>query len=127
MMEILKRIYRITRAYIYSYLSPPERDWYYQPFSGIDHDSFSQETSDHEPGPTKEPDLASYYACLEVPYGADLTEVKNAWRRLMKKYHPDLYSTDPEKYRLATILTQELTHAYKEIEKAHRDKKGGEI
>jgi DnaJ-domain-containing protein 1 len=67
--------------------------------------------------------LAQYYAQLEVPFGADLAEVKAAYRRLMRKYHPDRYPNDPQKAAMATELTQKLAQAYREIETALRDKR----
>ncbi|HEY3352646.1 MAG TPA: J domain-containing protein [Polyangia bacterium] len=60
--------------------------------------------------------LAQLYAQLEVPVGADLAEIKAAYRRLMRKYHPDNYGTDPKKAALATELTQKLSQAYRELE-----------
>jgi DnaJ-domain-containing protein 1 len=66
--------------------------------------------------------LAQYYAQLEVPFGADLAEVKAAYRRLMRKYHPDRYPNDPQKAAMATELTQKLAQAYREIEAALRGK-----
>ena len=56
--------------------------------------------------------LFQYYANLEVPYGSDLATVKKSYRRLLRKYHPDKHSGDPEREQLATQLTQELTRAY---------------
>lgn len=67
--------------------------------------------------PDLDPELAGYYANLEVPYGSDLDTVRQAWKKLLRKYHPDLHSTDPEKRRIATELTQGLNHAYRELEK----------
>ena len=34
--------------------------------------------------------LEKYFSNLELPTTASRKEVKNAWRHLMKKYHPDL-------------------------------------
>lgn len=62
--------------------------------------------------------LARYYACLEVPYGSDLETVKKAYKTLLKKYHPDFYGHDPEKQKTANLLTQKLSEAYQELEKA---------
>jgi DnaJ-domain-containing protein 1 len=67
--------------------------------------------------------LAQYYAQLEVPLGTDLPEVKAAYRRLMRKYHPDRYPNDPQKAAMATELTQKLAQAYRELEAALRDKR----
>jgi len=57
------------------------------------------------------------YAALEVPAGSDFETVKKSYRRLMRKYHPDLHGGAPEKSRAATDLTQRLTQAYKTLEK----------
>lgn len=60
--------------------------------------------------------IRDYYANLEVPYGSDLETVKESYRRLMRKYHPDKHAHDKEAEALATDLTQELTKAYQAIE-----------
>ena len=57
------------------------------------------------------------YADLEVPAGSDFETVRKSYRRLMRKYHPDLHGGTPEKSRAATDLTQRLTQAYKTLEK----------
>ena len=57
------------------------------------------------------------YAALEVPAGSDLETVKRSYRRLMRKYHPDLNAGSPEKQRAATDLSQRLTEAYKTLER----------
>ncbi len=62
-------------------------------------------------------ELAQHYASLETPYGSDLATVKKSWRRLVRQYHPDLHSDDPEKERVAQELTQGLNKAYEAIEK----------
>lgn len=57
------------------------------------------------------------YAALEVPQGSDFETVRRSFRRLMRKYHPDLHGGAPDKQRAATDLTQRLTEAYKTLEK----------
>lgn len=59
--------------------------------------------------------LHQYYANLEVPFGADRETVKKAYRALLRRYHPDKHSGDPEREAVATRLTQELTRAYDAI------------
>src|SRR6185369_16607739 len=66
--------------------------------------------------PTEERRVRDLYAQLEVPYGADFEEVKKSFRRLMRKYHPDLHAGNPQKHRTATQLTMSLTQAYNELE-----------
>ena len=60
--------------------------------------------------------LRELYAQLEVPYGAPFDEVKSSFRRLMRKYHPDLHAGNPQKHQTATQLTMSLTQAYNELE-----------
>ena len=57
------------------------------------------------------------YTALEVPPGSDFEAVRKAYRRLMRKYHPDLHTGTPEKHRAATDLTQRLTEAYKTLDR----------
>jgi DnaJ-domain-containing protein 1 len=60
---------------------------------------------------------AGYYANLEVPYGSDLGTVRWAWKRLARKYHPDIHSGDPDKRRVANELMQGLNRAYENLVK----------
>jgi DnaJ-domain-containing protein 1 len=60
--------------------------------------------------------LRELYAQLEVPYGSSFEEVKKSFRRLMRKYHPDLHVGNPQKHKTATQLTMSLTQAYNELE-----------
>jgi DnaJ-domain-containing protein 1 len=85
--------------------------WRYSTASG----NGAPDSQSHQAG--QDPLLARYYANLELPYGADLATVRQAWKKLLRKYHPDLHSHDPEKRRMATELTQGLNRAYEELEK----------
>jgi len=60
------------------------------------------------------------YAALEIPAGSDFEAVKRSYRRLMRKYHPDLNAGSPERQKAATDLAQRLTEAYKTLEKQLR-------
>lgn len=75
----------------------------------------------NEPPPnreaTQDEKIAAYYANLETPYGADLETVKKAYRKMMKQYHPDKFSGDPEKQKTATEITKRLNEAYQALEK----------
>lgn len=57
-------------------------------------------------------DLAQCFANLELKPGASLAEVEQAYQELKKKYHPDQHRDDPERHKVATELTRELTRAY---------------
>lgn len=56
--------------------------------------------------------IAAWYANLEVEEGADLDAVHRSWKRLQRKYHPDLHAEDAERAARATMLIQELNAAY---------------
>lgn len=77
-----------------------------------------------KPGSERHDDseLARWYANLEIPYGSDLKTAHKAWRQLLRKYHPDLHSSDARKREIATELTQGLNHAYQELEKRLKHK-----
>jgi len=59
--------------------------------------------------------LARYFASLELAPGATLDEVKRAYHRLMRKYHPDQHVGAPERHKDATALVDGLTKAYQAI------------
>ncbi|MBP5405283.1 MAG: molecular chaperone DnaJ [Clostridia bacterium] len=54
-----------------------------------------------------------YYETLGVGKGASDEEIKSAYRKMAKKYHPDLYSTRPEAERKqAEEQFKKINHAY---------------
>ncbi|RMH39221.1 MAG: J domain-containing protein [Deltaproteobacteria bacterium] len=65
----------------------------------------------------RDPELAKHYETLNLPYGAPFSEVKQAFRRLMRKYHPDMHAGSPDKQRAAAELTKKLTVAYNALER----------
>lgn len=73
--------------------------------------------------PQKRRKVRQYYANLELPFGASLDEVKQAYRRLMRQYHPDKHQSDPARRQLATRLSQKLTVAYNELNQLLRKKR----
>jgi DnaJ-domain-containing protein 1 len=60
------------------------------------------------------------YAALEVAPGSDFDTVRKAYRRLMRKYHPDLHTSTPAAQKAANDLAQKLTESYKLLEKQLR-------
>lgn len=69
----------------------------------------------------KDDKIAKYYKVLDLPYGADFEQVKAAYRKLIRKYHPDLHGSSPQKQKAANELTVQVTQAYNELE-AHLKK-----
>jgi DnaJ-domain-containing protein 1 len=74
-----------------------------------------------ELSPQKRRELRQLYANLELPFGASLEDVKQAYRRLMRQYHPDKFPADPARRQLATQLSQKLARAYNELTKVLRE------
>jgi DnaJ-domain-containing protein 1 len=105
------------------------------PFTRAEHEPFRPEPTP-EPEPEREPpkqeepprrrrrgvpadldqeEVRRYYANLELPLGASADEVKAAYRRLMRRYHPDHHQADSERAKVATKLAQELRVAYESL------------
>lgn len=82
--------------------------------SGSDEEKFSPQDAHNNAHQEK---LRQYYANLELPDGADWPQVKSAYRRLMRKYHPDRHRDNPEQQRISTELTQKLRVAYEALRK----------
>ena len=61
-------------------------------------------------------EIAKHYKALDLPYGAPFTEVKSAYRKLMRKYHPDFHTSSPKKQKAANELSVRVTQAYNAIE-----------
>ncbi len=59
---------------------------------------------------------AGYYAALELKPGAAFPEIKAAYKRLVKVYHPDKYHNDEKKRKYAEQVTQKLNEAYRYFE-----------
>jgi len=71
----------------------------------------------------EKPNLFSkYYANLEIPVGSDRKTIKTAWKIQLKKYHPDLHGSDPEKKQIAEELTRKLNEAYSTLESTFKKK-----
>jgi hypothetical protein len=111
-MDVLARFYRILRAnFPTGGPAPVEEDgpWSWKP-------GYAPGSQRPDSSPEIDPQLAVYYANLEIPYGSELADVRKAWKRLLKKYHPDLHAGDANKRQVANQLTAQLTEAYKELE-----------
>ena len=63
-------------------------------------------------------ELRECYRLLEVEPGASPEEVKRAYRELVKIWHPDRYSHDPNLQRRTTEKLKLINLAYEQISKA---------
>jgi len=60
-------------------------------------------------------ELVRDYHNLEVKPGAKVDEVKAAYKKMIKQYHPDRFANDPEKQKTATTITSKLNQSYHRI------------
>ncbi len=63
-------------------------------------------------GAASEAERRRWYRTLELSPGAGVEDVRKAYRRLLKVYHPDRHASNPEKYRAATEVTRRITEAH---------------
>jgi len=73
------------------------------------------------PGST-EAQVADWYKQLDLPVGADMAQIKSSYRKLMRKYHPDMHAGNPQKQKAANELSMRVTTAYNGLS-AHLEKK----
>jgi DnaJ-domain-containing protein 1 len=71
---------------------------------------------------TTDAQLLEWYRVLDLQLGADMAQIKTAYRQLMRKYHPDMHAGNPQKQKAATELSMRVTTAYNGLV-AHFDKK----
>lgn len=82
-------------------------------------DSNNYQYTNKQQDTTKQKEKA-YYEALELKEGASFAEIKKAYRKQMKIYHPDLYHNDPEKYKVAKEVSLKLNEAYTYFEKKYK-------
>jgi preprotein translocase subunit Sec63 len=60
--------------------------------------------------------LRPHYDALEIPYSAGFEDVRRAYKKLARKYHPDKFvDADPVIQELAKAKMAEINEAYSEI------------
>ncbi|MDH3602507.1 MAG: J domain-containing protein [Candidatus Tectomicrobia bacterium] len=138
MSELLQRLLNIARAQLHDVLDfsasgSPIGSWWDRDFtaseaegafrqasgqqqsrqraSGADFDASAHAHS----GLPYSPELARYYALLDLPFGAPMEQVSKRWKNYLKKCHPDRFTRDPAQQADATELTQALTGAHDNI------------
>lgn len=57
-----------------------------------------------------------YYGNLELPLGASFEQIKQAYKNLLKKYHPDRFYNEPKKLETAQNIVKKLNKAYNYFE-----------
>ncbi|MDA0690660.1 MAG: DnaJ domain-containing protein [Nitrospinae bacterium] len=112
---MMKRLVDIARANLNDFMGKrTEEKTVYNP----NETPFNFDTREaFESAPVTSDPFIQYYANLEIQPGSNRTAVKSAWKRLLKKYHPDLHDADPEKRKVAGELTLRLTESYRLLDK----------
>ena len=66
--------------------------------------------------------LLEWYRVLDLQLGADMAQIKTAYRQMMRKHHPDMHANNPQKQKAATERSMLVTTAYNGLV-THFDKK----
>ena len=112
-MSLISRLYDVIRSNLH--VSNYSRDKHAYDTADLEEEIFGDSESkafDDDLPPGADPELAKYYANLEVPYGSDLETVKKSWKRLARKYHPDVNADDP---KAAEEKFKEVSEAYERL------------
>lgn len=62
--------------------------------------------------------LRACYRILDLPPGASLREIKRAYRRLARRWHPDRYPDQPARQRVAEERFKAICGAYERLQAA---------
>lgn len=121
-MSLMQRLGRIIRSNVTDFkdrLSHPDRTTgtYEKTYRDTEHD---QSVPPGGPADSRE---AEYFANLELTSAGSLQEIKDAYKRMIKKYHPDLHARNEEKRDYAKLITQRLNEAMDYFERKYG--KGG--
>ena len=65
--------------------------------------------------PTNEDKKARFYAILGLPLDASSQEVKQAYKKLVKRCHPDLFFDNPPLRQKAQEILTKINQAYDEL------------
>ncbi|MFP4363879.1 MAG: J domain-containing protein [Spirochaetia bacterium] len=68
-------------------------------------------------GPPQE--LAQDYKNLEVSFGTNFDEVRKSYKVLIRKYHPDRFSNDPDRLKAATEIAKKINYSFQRIKQYH--------
>ena len=107
---MIKRILKIAQAELNDFV---RKNKFFENDVSFDKTINFQEQSEYKNTDFPSDPLAKYYANLEIPVGSNQTIIKNAWKKQLKKYHPDLHCSDPEKKMIAENLKRQLNEAYR--------------
>lgn len=123
-MSILSRLYDVVRAHagqIGNRRPSRHRRAEENPDTGYYEETEQQSYQTEEewepaPEPQRNDPIAQAYGVLELPIGANLDQVRQARKQLLRRYHPDKHASDPERMKTASEVSQQINAAYKTLE-----------
>lgn len=77
-----------------------------------EHHSSKESSSD---SPIHEEKKIRFYAILGLPPNASMQEVKQAYKKLVKRCHPDLFFDNPSRREKAQEILTKINQAYEEL------------
>lgn len=106
-------------------------DWYFNEDTKKDSSSYKDYSSHSDKSYYKKTDYSNKsgvkaffqgkefdpYKALEISSGATLEEIEKAYKRLVKKYHPDKYNTNEKDKEDSTKIMKMLNIAYETLKK----------
>jgi hypothetical protein len=97
-------------------------DEYEKEFGSLGNDDTNYSSSNFDAeyeftAPKANPKERIYYHTLGLEEGVSFEQVKTAYKKLMKAYHPDRHQADPKKQRWAVEQSQKVNEAYAFLEK----------
>lgn len=116
-MSIWSRLYRIARSQLRGADENPRPERGAKPENGVPpySDTDAPRVDDDVNSPA-----GMYYANLELEPGASFEEIRSAYRRLLRRYHPDKHQDDVDKARSAEAIAKQLNEAMAYFEHQHR-------
>ncbi len=122
-MSVVARLRRIIKAKLYRYLDGASR------LGGSEgdvdsgwadelHEEQDDEQADEQadkPGKTPYSGKREQLAVLGLDANSTYKDIRSAYLTLCKQYHPDRFSSNPEKLKLANELLREINRAYREL------------
>jgi hypothetical protein len=80
----------------------------------------NQQQRQSTPPPSAAEKEKSYYDALELPLGADFEQIKSAYKKQMKRYHPDRFHNEPAKQKIAEQVSKKINEAYSYFEQKYK-------
>ncbi len=67
-------------------------------------------------------ELREHFRNLELEFGASLEQAQLAYKRLIRRYHPDRFATSPRKQRTANEIIKRINYSYHQIVAFYRSR-----